>query len=81
MADSTINMILQVGSFSEATLEIEVNWDYNSLGEVSVNDFYAYHVTMDNSANITFERIPYWLHKLVELELEEYHEDIINKMD
>jgi len=80
MAESTINMDLQVGTYTEVPLEIEVIWSLNSLGEVDIDDFYAYHVSEDHTGHSTYERVPYWMHKIIEVELEEYHEDIENNM-
>jgi len=81
MADSTIRMDLQVGTYVDVELEIEVNWSLNTIGEVDINDFYAYHVEVDANDHRAHERVPYWMHKIIKVELEEYHEDIINKMD
>ena len=81
MAESTIRLDLIVGSYSDVELEIEVQWGLNDRGEVDIDDFYAYHVTTDDTGHKSHERVPYWMHKVIELELEEYHEDIINKMD
>ena len=81
MADSIISIDLQVGWFDTVELEIEVQWSLNSLGEMDIDDFYAYYVSTDDTGHKSFERIPYWMHKIVEVELEEYHEDIVNKMD
>jgi len=81
MADSTINVELQVGTYTTVILEVEVQWGLNTLGEVDIDDFYAYYMTTEDSGHKTYERLPYWLHKIVEVELEEYHEDIINKMN
>jgi len=81
MAESTINMELAVGTYDIVVLEVEVSWALNSLGEVDIDDFYAYHVATDDTGHKTFERVPYWMHKFVEVELKEYHEDIVNKMD
>jgi len=79
MTESTINLELQIGTYTEVPLEVEVQWSLNSLGEVDIDDFYAYYVALDDTGHKTFERIPYWMHKILELELEEYHEDIENK--
>ena len=79
MTESTINLELQIGTYTEVPLEVEVQWSLNSLGEVDIDDFYAYYVSTDDTGHKTFERIPYWMHKILELELEEYHEDIENK--
>ena len=81
MAESKIYVELQVGTYDTVELEVEVNWGFNSLGEVDINDFYAYHVATDDTGHKTFERVPYWMHKMVEVELKEYHEDIINNMN
>ena len=78
MANVKINMELSVGLFSEVLLELEVEWSYTIAGEVSIDDFYGYHVETDNTGHKSFERIPYWLHKLVALELEEYHDQLID---
>jgi len=80
MAESTINMELQIGTYTEVPLEVEVQWSLNSMGEVDIDDFYAYYIATEDSGHKTFERIPYWMHKIVKVELEEYHEDIVNNM-
>ena len=80
MAESTINVDFQVGTYDIVTLEVEVSWALNSLGEVDIDDFYAYHIATDDTGHRTYERVPYWMHKMVEVELKEYHEDIINNM-
>jgi len=81
MAESTINIGLSIGTYTEVTLEIEVDWRLSETGELMINDFYAYYMATSPTGHVSYERIPYWLHKLVEVELEEYHEDIVNKMD
>jgi len=81
MADSIISIDLQVGCFDTVELEIEVQWSLNSLGEMDIDDFYAYHVAVDDNGHKSHERVPYWMHKILEEELLEYHEEIINKMD
>jgi len=81
MAESTINVEFQVGTYDTVVLEVEVSWALNSAGGVDIDDFYAYHVATDDTGHKTYERVPYWMHKLIEVELKEYHEDIINKMD
>jgi hypothetical protein len=81
MAESTIHIDLVVGAYTLVELEIEVQWSLNTIGEIDIDDFYAYYVSTDDTGHKSFERIPYWMHKIVEVELEEYHEDIVNKMD
>ena len=80
MAESTINMDLQVGTYDTVVLEVEVIWSLNDQGNVDIGDFYAYHVSEDHTGHSTYERVPYWMHKIIEVELEEYYELIVDNM-
>ena len=81
MADSTINIELAIGLYAEVLLEVEVQWHLTPIGELVIDDFYAYHTASDSTGHTTHERIPYWMHKLVAVELEEYHDTIVNNME
>lgn len=79
MAESTIDVELAIGIFAEVVLEVEVTWSFNDQGAIDIDDFYAYHVSSDDTGHKTYEKVPYWMHKIIEVELEEYHDDIENK--
>lgn len=77
MAYSTINITLDILN-TEVSLEVEVIWyPCPTDGAVVIEDFYAYHINDDEpQLRSSFERVPYWMHKILENsgELYEYSE-------
>ena len=67
MAYSTINITVDILN-TEVALEVEVIW-YPCIidGAIVIEDFYAYHINDDDPKfRSSFERIPYWMHKIIE---------------
>jgi len=80
MANSTINIEIDVLNVALA-LEIEVQWHMSEANELTIDDFYGYHVAVKTGE---YERIPYWLHKIIEttqLLEEEYLQEIEEAAD
>ena len=79
MANSTINVEIDVMGV-DVMLEVEVQWHTSEAGELTIDDFYAYHFDYKTGSST---RIPYWMHKIIERTnlLEEYYEDIENNCD
>jgi len=80
MANSTINIIVDVLNV-DVMLEVEVHWHMSEANELTIDDFYGYH--FDNKTG-EYERIPYWLHKIIEttqLLEEEYLQEIEEAAD
>jgi hypothetical protein len=75
MANSTIN--IQIDVLNETVmLEIEVIWHMSVAGELTIDDFHGYHFDYKTGE---YDRIPYWLHKIIEttqLLEEEYLQEI-----
>jgi len=80
MCDTTIDIIMQIGALSDVVLEVDVNWSFTDQGDVDIDDYYAYHVTEDNTGHRDYDRVPHWMHKLIKHELAEYHEAIVNSL-
>jgi len=82
MAYSTIEVTVYVLD-QPVLLEVEVVWSTCPTdGAVIIDDFMAYHVSDDEpQRRSSFERIPYWMHKILEEsgELYEYSELIEDK--
>ena len=79
MANMTINLEIQIGVFNEASLEIEVDYNITELNNIEIVDYYAYHVEEDDTGHPTYERVPYWMHKMLEAELEDIKYDLLEK--
>jgi len=75
MANSTLKNFSLYILDTRVLLEIEVSWHMSESNELTIDDFYGYHFDTKTGE---YERIPYWLHKIIETtgELDEYHEQI-----
>lgn len=82
MANSTINIELFILD-EPVVLEVEVTWYYSESNELTIDDFTAYAIVANGGDGVTYERIPYWLHKLIEStkELDNYQEEIESHCD
>jgi len=76
MANSTINIEIDVLNVDVA-LEIEVQWHMSEANELTIDDFHGYHFDINTGE---YDRIPYWLHKIIETTylLEEEYLDTIH---
>ena len=76
MANSTINIEIDVLNVDVA-LEIEVQWHMSEANELTIDDFHGYHFDINTGE---YDRIPYWLHKIIETTylLEEEYLDLID---
>ena len=74
MANSTINIELTIDT-TNVILEVEVQWHMSEAGELTIDDFYAYHGDQREG----YERVPTWLHKIIETNrvLENHYLDLI----
>tara|TARA_B110000967_G_C18459594_1_gene351978 strand:+ start:90 stop:341 length:252 start_codon:yes stop_codon:yes gene_type:complete len=75
MANTTINIEIDVLN-QDVALEIEVQWHMSVAGELTIDDFHGYHFDYKTGE---YDRIPYWLHKIIEttqLLEEEYLQEI-----
>jgi len=80
MANSTINIEIDVLNVDVA-LEIEVQWHMSETGELTIDDFHGYNFDYKTGE---YERIPYWLHKIIETTFlleEEYLQEIEEAAD
>jgi len=80
MANSTINITIDVLNV-DVLLEIEVQWHMSEAGELTIDDFHGYHFDYKTGE---YERIPPWLHKIIEttqLLEEEYLQEIEEAAD
>lgn len=77
MANSTINIELTVDT-TDVILEVEVQWHMSEAGELTIDDFYAYHCDKHLRG---YERVPTWLHKIIETNrvLENHYLDLIEE--
>jgi len=78
MANSKINLELQIGVFSEALIECEVEYSLDNTGDLVIDDFYAYYIEVDTHGHETYERVPYWMHKMIAIELEDIKYDLLD---
>jgi len=76
MANSTINITIDVLSV-DTMLEVEVQWHMSEANELTIDDFHGYHFDINTGE---YDRIPYWLHKIIETTylLEEEYLDTIH---
>ena len=76
MAKSTIKIELTVDT-TEVELEVEVQWHMSEAGELTIDDFYAYHY----DKQLKYQRVPTWLHKIIETNrvLENHYLDLIEE--
>jgi len=76
MANSTINITIDVLSV-DTMLEVEVQWHMSEANELTIDDFHGYHFDIKTGE---YDRIPYWLHKIIETTylLEEEYLDTIH---
>jgi|TARA_B110000879_G_scaffold171127_1_gene221879 hypothetical protein len=75
MANTTLNIEIDVLN-QDVALEIEVQWHMSVAGELTIDDFHGYHFDYKTGE---YDRIPYWLHKIIEttqLLEEEYLQEI-----
>jgi len=80
MANTTLNITIDVLNVDVA-LEIEVQWHMSVAGELTIDDFHGYHFDYKTGE---YDRIPYWLHKIIEttqLLEEEYLQEIEEGVD
>ena len=80
MANTTINIEIDVLN-QDVALEIEVQWHMSVAGELTIDDFHGYHFDYKTGE---YDRIPYWLHKIIEttqLLEEEYLQEIEEGVD
>ena len=80
MSRSAINIEVMIID-APVDLEIEVEWSFSVGNEFTIDDFTVY--CMDNLTEPdwpTYERAPYWLHKIIEKSelLYDHDEDIVN---
>ena len=60
MAKSTIKIELTIDT-TDVELEVEVQWHMSAAGELTIDDFYAYHWNKQEG----YECVPTWLHKII----------------
>jgi hypothetical protein len=75
VANTTLNIEIDVLN-QDVALEIEVQWHMSVAGELTIDDFHGYHFDYKTGE---YDRIPYWLHKIIEttqLLEEEYLQEI-----
>ena len=80
MANTTLNIEIDVLN-QDVALEIEVQWHMSVAGELTIDDFHGYHFDYKTGE---YDRIPYWLHKIIEttqLLEEEYLQEIEEGVD
>ena len=81
MAHSTIVIELYIID-EPVAFEIEIDWHVSESNELTIDDFIGYAIVAQGDS-VDYERIPTWLHKLIEdtKELDNYHEEIEIKCD
>ena len=79
MATATYELEMQIGFTGEQLFSFEVNYRTDSTnGDIIVEDFYAEAVLFDANGWRSVEKVPAWLHKLLE---EEVWESIYYNLD
>ena len=78
MANSTIKIELTIDT-TDVELEVEVQWHMSEAGELTIDDFYAYHYDKQLRYLKAYERVPTWLHEIIETNrvLENHYLDLI----
>ena len=74
MANSTIKIELTIDT-TDVELGVGVAWHMSEVGELTIDDFYAYHGDQREG----YELAPTWLHKIIETNrvLENHYLDLI----
>ena len=78
MANSTIKIELTIDT-TDVELEVEVQWHMSEAGELTIDNFYAYHYDKQLRPLRAYERVPTWLHKIIETNriLENHYLDLV----
>jgi len=81
MANVTFDLEVTLGVFEELLLEFEVDFCTDSDGDIQIDDYYVYFVTVDENSHRSYDKVPYWLHQKLGSELEDYKYNLYDHHD
>tara|TARA_R110002126_G_scaffold150831_1_gene297643 strand:+ start:886 stop:1125 length:240 start_codon:yes stop_codon:yes gene_type:complete len=78
MTQATYEQEISIGYMSGQLISFEVEYDLCPTdGDVVIEGFYAEAVLVDANDYRTVEKVPDWLHKLLEADVEDYKYEMI----
>ena len=78
MAQVTYTRSIDIGYISEQLISFEVTYDLDaSNGDIIIDTYYAAAILFDSNNWRSYEKVPDWLHKLLEADVEDYKYDML----
>ena len=77
MTQATFDLEIGVGTLEEMLINFEVDYYIDQDAEVVINDYYCYYINEAESGLKHYERLPRWLEKKLEGEVEDYKYEMI----